>query len=148
MLSCQRSCWLRRCRDNGLSLMVHLLNGLACWWLSLLHAHIVATWVLEFSQHLPSAVPKVLQLYSFWHLARPAFLWMSGVCGRSAFSLSRWNFQIRLFFPMLFHQLSPAGGKPGMIPRPLLWAKRYSGSSTWKASTAGESCDVDFVPYS
>lgn len=51
------------------------------------------------------------------------------------------NFPIRLFFPILFHQLSSAGRKPGKVPSPLLWGKEifreqyleslYSRSKLW-----------------
>lgn len=95
--------------------------------LSSMHCHVAASRGMDFSQRLLSAVSKILQLYSFRYLARPASLWTPAVCGRSAFPLPRYrSYQIRLFFPILFHQWSSAGGKPGMIPRPLLWGKEIS----------------------
>lgn len=105
-----------------------------CWvglpvggFLSSMHCQTVASRGMDFSQRSLSAVPKILQLYSFRYLARPASLWTPAICGRSAFPLPRHrNFQVRLFFPILFHQWSSAGGKPGMIPRPLLWGKEIS----------------------
>lgn len=148
VLSCQ-SLWRGRGSDEGLSLAGHLLGGITSRWLSLLHA-------LSYCSQPRDGLLPAFTLHCAQNLAALLFSIFSKTC----LPLDACRYVVEVLFP------SPDTGTfrldfsfPDCFISGLLleesqvWyqglcsgAKRSSGSSAWKASTAGASCDVDFVP--